>query len=182
MRALIEEKDSSLREPPDRRSVQIGRIREERDLITRKRKLPKKVEPILPPKTTHDDLLADEESSVMITYEVSENEMVDEEAIFKSVETGVRARDNEPIPFLRIDPIYPRRARSNYIEGWVVVAFDINPNGDTVNVRVLRQRPKNFFSRAALNAVSKWRYEPKVIEGVPVYSRGHKVRIDFDLN
>ena len=39
----------------------------------------------------------------------------------------------------------------------------------------------NVFDRAALNAVRKWRYNPKVQDGQPVERPGVKVRLDFQM-
>jgi protein TonB len=41
--------------------------------------------------------------------------------------------------------------------------------------------PRSVFDDAALQAVRKWRYNPKIENGAPVERPGVTVRIDFEL-
>ncbi len=41
--------------------------------------------------------------------------------------------------------------------------------------------PKGMFDEAAIAAVSKWKYNPKVEEGSPVERRGVQVKLTFKL-
>ena len=42
-------------------------------------------------------------------------------------------------------------------------------------------KPANIFNDAALKAISRWRYNPKVENGQPVERRGVRTIIRFDL-
>jgi protein TonB len=89
--------------------------------------------------------------------------------------------DRDVIPLVRINPDYPARALSRGIEGWVLVEFTIGPSGTVVDPKVLDADPKNMFDDAALKAISRWKYNPKVENGVAVERRGIRVVLRFDL-
>jgi periplasmic protein TonB len=89
--------------------------------------------------------------------------------------------DRDAVPLVRIDPDYPMQARQRGIEGWVVVEFTISTAGTVKDAEVVASEPGNIFDRAALNAVRKWKYNPKVVDGKPVERPGLKVRLDFSM-
>jgi protein TonB len=64
-------------------------------------------------------------------------------------------------PLQRVEPVYPYRAQQAGIEGSVTVRFTINSEGRVENVEVIEAKPKRQFERAAIQAVSKWRYQPR---------------------
>ena len=69
---------------------------------------------------------------------------------------------------MRINPDYPPRALSRGLEGWVQVQFTITATGTVANAVVVNAEPKNIFDDAALKAIARWRYNPKVDGGVAV--------------
>lgn len=89
--------------------------------------------------------------------------------------------DRDVIPLVRINPDYPARALSRGIEGWVKVQFTITPSGTVADAVVLDSDPKGIFDDAALKAISRWKYNPKVENGVAVERRGIQVVLRFDL-
>jgi periplasmic protein TonB len=89
--------------------------------------------------------------------------------------------DRDVIPLVRINPDYPSRALSRGIEGWVKVQFTITPSGTVADAKVLDADPKGMFDDAALKAIARWKYNPKVENGVAVERRGIQVVLRFDL-
>jgi protein TonB len=89
--------------------------------------------------------------------------------------------DRGCIPQVRIQPDYPMRARQSKIEGYVDVEFTVASNGSVKNAVVLGAEPSNIFERAALQAVSNWKYSPRIEDGRPVECAGTKVRIAFRM-
>jgi periplasmic protein TonB len=89
--------------------------------------------------------------------------------------------DTEVIPLVRIQPQYPARAAAGNIEGWVRCQFTITPAGGVVDAIVTDSEPRGVFDRAALEAVSRWKYKPKVDGGVAVERRGVQVLLSFQL-
>ncbi|WDI30478.1 energy transducer TonB [Hyphococcus flavus] len=65
---------------------------------------------------------------------------------------------------IKITPAYPEGCRSKGAEGVVVVEFDITPEGNVVNPRIL-QSPDRCFNRPIRSAVSKWKFPPAPSNG-----------------
>lgn len=95
-----------------------------------------------------------------------------------SVNFSVSDRDAQPL--VRIEPQYPMRAAERGIEGSCWVRFDVTPDGTPTNIDVFRC-DSSLFERASIRAVERWRYNPKVQDGVPVARRGVETRFDFRL-
>ncbi len=89
--------------------------------------------------------------------------------------------DRGVVPLVQVMPEYPPRAQQQRIEGWVDIEFTISPVGTVGDARVIGSRPPIVFDRAALRAIRKWRYSPKIQDGVPVARRGQQARIRFEL-
>ena len=89
--------------------------------------------------------------------------------------------DRDVIPLVRIAPDYPPRALSRGLEGWVQVQFTITPTGMVKDPIVVNAEPKNIFDDAALKAIARWRYNPKVEGGVAVERVGVQTIIRFQL-
>jgi protein TonB len=78
------------------------------------------------------------------------------------------------------EPNYPPTALRSHQSGWVIVSFTIMPNGRTDNVTVVSSQPRRVFDRAAMDAVSRYRFTPAMRDGVAVPSvRSQK--IEFNL-
>ncbi len=85
------------------------------------------------------------------------------------------------IPTHAPKPRYPLRAQSRNIEGWVVVEFTITPTGSVIDAIVSSAKPEGVFNRAALKAIVKWRFKPKVEDGKAVAQRAVQ-RMEFNLD
>ncbi len=64
-------------------------------------------------------------------------------------------------------PLYPESARRARLQGTVVVEAIIDRNGEVTDVRVLKGMPGGL-DRAAIEAVSDWRFTPATRQGEPV--------------
>ena len=91
------------------------------------------------------------------------------------------AGTRDPLPIMRVTPVYPSRASRRGIEGWAEVAFTINTNGATENIRVVGEDPPGVFGRAAMKAVRKWKYKPQVIDGKVQPRPNVRVMLKFEL-
>ncbi len=89
--------------------------------------------------------------------------------------------DRDIIPLVRINPEYPARALSRGVEGYVIVQFTITATGMVRDVIVVDAKPKGMFDTAAVRAVERWRYNPKVEEGVAVEGVGVQTMLNFQL-
>ena len=94
---------------------------------------------------------------------------------------GGVASDADVIPLVRVLPQYPPRASSRGIEGWVVVEFTITAAGTVQDPTVIDADPPGIFNRAMLRAIRKWKYKPKIVDGIAVERTGVRVRQNFEL-
>jgi TonB family protein len=76
------------------------------------------------------------------------------------------------MPIVKVAPRYPYEAALNRIEGYVLVELIVNADGSSSGMRVLESEPKEVFDRAALDAMSKWRFQPATRECRPVAQKG----------
>ena len=72
--------------------------------------------------------------------------------------------DGDIIPLQRIPPQYPRDAARSGITGWVQLEVLVNADGTVRSARVLEAKPKGLFEAAAVQAVLRWKFKPKVVE------------------
>lgn len=89
--------------------------------------------------------------------------------------------DRDAQPLVRIPPQYPQRCmgRASSVET-VVLEFDVTPEGSVVNPEVL-ESTNSCLNRAALRAVQRWRYNPKIVDDVAQPRFGVRTAIDFTL-
>lgn len=88
--------------------------------------------------------------------------------------------EGEIIPLVRIQPRYPREALIEGIEGWVDVEFTIVEDGTVADPVVIDAQPGRIFNRAALRAIRRWKFKPRIVDGRAV-SRRASQRIEFLL-
>ena len=81
----------------------------------------------------------------------------------------------------RANPTYPVYAAVNGIEGFVQMRFDIDEDGDPVNIKVINAVPEKIFDQAAMKALANWKYAPKVVNGIAVVQKDQIVRLDFSM-
>lgn len=89
--------------------------------------------------------------------------------------------DEEVVPLVRIAPLYPSRAARMGIEGWVKMAVLINSQGVVEQVKVLQAQPENVFNHAAIKAMKRWRFRPKIVAGKAV-ARTAVQQMNFQLH
>lgn len=92
-----------------------------------------------------------------------------------------RTAEGDIIPVVVIRPMYPREAAINGIEGWVKIEFIITDVGTVKSPRVIEADPPRVFNREAIRAILKWKFKPRVVDGVAVERRATQI-IDFTLD
>jgi protein TonB len=101
--------------------------------------------------------------------------------IVETGRTNVSGVDHDSIPLVRIPPEYPQRAITQNKEGWVKVQFSITASGLVRDAFVVEAQPQGLFDDAALKAIARWRYSPRIANGVPAERVGMQTVIRFDL-
>ena len=90
--------------------------------------------------------------------------------------------DGDYLPIVKVAAIYPRRAQSRGIEGFVIVEFIVTKTGAVTNAVVVKAEPEGVFDRAALDAVAKFKYKPRVVDGVAMSVAGVQNKISFEID
>lgn len=87
-----------------------------------------------------------------------------------------------PQPQFAPQPNYPRALLNEETEGLVLVRFTISKEGAVLDPVVLQSQPPDTpFDEAALRTVSRYRFEPTVVDGQAVAVHGVAVRIAFSI-
>jgi protein TonB len=85
------------------------------------------------------------------------------------------------LPIVKVSPIYPRRAQSRGIEGYVIVEFIVTKNGSVRDAIVVEAKPEGIFDQAAMAAALKFKYKPRVVDGVAMEVAGVQNKISFQI-
>ena len=93
---------------------------------------------------------------------------------------GMNIAEGDYLPIVRVAPVYPARALSRGLEGYVDMQFTVTTTG-TVKDPVVLFSTSSLFERAATRAVLKFKYKPRVVDGMPVEVPGVKTRITFQI-
>ena len=91
---------------------------------------------------------------------------------------GFGFSDGEYLPIVKVAPVYPSRALSMSLEGYVIVEFTVTRTGTVRDVSVV-ESTDTVFERAATEAVLKFKYKPRVIDGEPVEVPGVQNKLTF---
>ena len=67
------------------------------------------------------------------------------------------------------------------IEGYVIVEVIIAADGSVASAVVVESVPRRLFDRNVIRAVLKWKFKPRIINGVAVERRAIQ-RLDFSLD
>ena len=93
---------------------------------------------------------------------------------------GFGISDGEYLPIVKVAPVYPNRALTRGLEGYVIVEFTVTPQGTTRDA-VAIESTSSLFERAAVEAALKFKYKPRVIDGQAVEVPGVRNKITFEI-
>ena len=117
------------------------------------------------------------------------------EEIRREQEVKQKAREEDYKPIVKVAPQYPRRALSRGLTGWVILEYTVTAEGSVKDARVVENcahvpgnysmpcsnSPNKVFDKSALKAAEKFKYKPRVVDGIPVENRGVQNKIDYEL-
>jgi len=90
--------------------------------------------------------------------------------------------ESHPAELVRaVQPDYPPDAYRSRSQGWVEVEFTVGADGSVSNATVVNAEPSRIFNNAALNAIKRWTFKPKMDNGKAVDDRMRR-RIEFKLS
>jgi protein TonB len=176
MQLLIATGRAALTESSKFRIVDFVRVEEESVVETKKDKPEKPPEPEQPPPDMPQPDLDNFDTSATAIQIAAPNMS----ANVSVGGVGIGVSDGEYLPIVKVAPIYPRRAQSRGIEGYVIVEFTVTRTG-TVKDVVVVESSNSIFERAASAAALKFKYKPRVIDGEAVEVPGVRNKITFQL-
>ena len=83
---------------------------------------------------------------------------------------SIAATDGDYLPLVAIAPQYPERARARDIEGWCLVSFTVDGQGNVAedSIEVIDAEPPGIFNSSSIRAAARFRFQPRVRDGVGV--------------
>jgi len=180
MTSLIALGEGEIGEGGETQRIEFVRVKRESALQTKKRELPELEKPDEPPPPPNLDL-SDSFDSADGSLDISAPAPEVDVALSGGLSAGAMS-DRDAVPVVRVAPQYPIRASERGIEGWVLVEFTIDPSGKVVDPKVVDSDPPRIFDRAALRAIKKWKYKPKIVDGTPISRPGIQTKLTFQLD
>lgn len=181
MQSLVAMGEAKLEDDKGGRVIDFVRVRAPSETRTKKRELPqKKPTPKQPP--APELKMNTNASSAGPTVAIAAPEVDHSVKLGGPSGLGGAYSDGDEVPLVRVEPIYPPRAAERRIEGWVQLEFTIGETGQVVDPAVVAAEPRGVFERAATRAVRKWKYRPKIRDGVAVPTHGVQVKLTFKLS
>lgn len=84
------------------------------------------------------------------------------------------------VPIVTLSPAYPQAALEERISGWAKARFTITKNGTVINPEIIAAEPPEIFNQATLDAVAKFKFKPKIVNGKAVEQVAIQM-INFEL-
>jgi protein TonB len=181
MQALVSQGQGDARVINVGKIVDFVRLKKESPLERRKRKLPQKQQKQDAPKPPEFNLAKSAKPGANALAIGSAAGQFDLD-LGGGPNLGAFQGDSEAVPLVRVAPMYPERAAQRGIEGWVELGFTITVTGAVKDEFVIQAYPSSIFNRSAMKAVRKFKYKPKVVDGVTVDQPGQTIRLTFELD
>jgi protein TonB len=158
--------------------VDFVRLKRDTEPELKKREIPDRQKPEQPPPPPQmnfsQNLNPDEGVGVMVPDVAAGLDLAE-------ADLSAGGSDRDVVPLVRVEPQYPMSAKQRGIEGWVELRFTITAAGTVADIVVTAANPGTIFNRSAVQAVSKWKYNPKIKNGTAVDRPGVRQRIKFQL-
>jgi len=190
MQFMILNTQTGLKTSGDLHMVEFVRLKRESTLKTRKRNVPQKPPPKKRPPPPKMKLANRQQVNTrMPKIDIPNLDFPKHSARLSGSLVGGLEMGGSPaialssnlIPLYRVPPRYPSRAARKRVEGWVKIEFIITELGTVQDPEVVESFPSSVFNRAALRAILKWKFKPKLVSGVPVKQRAIQ-RLEFKMS
>ena len=156
--------------------IEFTRMRKDTEVVSKREQKPERERPPLQPEAPR---MAFSAADSMESNVVNIAPTVDAGSAISKMSLSAGS-DRDTIPLVRVTPDYPQRALLIGLEGWVKVQFTITEIGSVKDVVAIKSSNK-IFEEAAVKAILRWRYRPKIEDGVAVESVGVQTIIVFTL-
>jgi len=103
-------------------------------------------------------------------------------AVDVNIGTGAGlTNDGEYLPIVKVAPIYPRRAQTRGISGYCIVEYTVTASGAIRDPVAVDCQPSGVFEKASLKASTKFKYKPRVVDGVAIEVPGVQNKFTYEL-
>ena len=185
MQSLIDSGDRRTKSLSEGQIMDFIRIQEDETLSLKDRRKPKKPvppkEPPPPPKLTLQKQAKPIFNKIKIEIPNIDLPSISGGGPFLGNWADNPAAEGDVMPIVRIEPQWPREALVAGIEGYVVVEVTIAADGSVKEAFVTESNPRRLFDRNVIRAVLKWKFKPRIINGVAVERKAIQ-RLDFLLS
>ncbi|MCB1755921.1 MAG: energy transducer TonB [Gammaproteobacteria bacterium] len=188
LKSVIDINNVAVEDNENLRYIDFVRLKKEQTLQRKERVTPKKKEPPKkPPKPKVDIPKPEKPKTVSRTVQrlavspaldLSASSILGDAMVAGN---GQQAISTNVIPLVRINPVYPRRARTMKKEGYVKLEFTITTEGTVKDVEIVESDPPKLFDSSAERALLKWKFRAKIEDNRPIEQRA-MVQINFKLD
>lgn len=95
--------------------------------------------------------------------------------------SGMSSSDGEYLPIVKVAPIYPRRAQSRGVSGYCIVEYTVTTSGAIRDPKAVDCQPAGVFDKASVKASLKFKYKPRVVDGVAIEVPGVQNKFTYEL-
>ena len=95
--------------------------------------------------------------------------------------SGMSSGDGEYLPIVKVAPIYPRRAQTRGITGYCIVEYTVTASGAIRDPKAVDCQPAGVFDAASVKAATKFKYKPRVVDGVAIEVGGVQNKFTYEL-
>jgi protein TonB len=180
MQALIAGGNDVMTEPAKGNILDFIRLKQEEAVVKKERKPQKPPKPKEPPPPMVAPPMQQANPNAQGVKSQFAAEMQSDTGLSGGL--SLDTSDGDYLPIVKVAAVYPRRAQSRGIEGFVVVEFIVTKTGSVKGAQVVTAKPEGVFDRAALDAVAKFKYKPRVVDGVAMEVAGVQNRITFEID
>ncbi len=183
MSVLVKGGDGNF-EKRERPVIDYGEVKIEESVKRKERRVPKKPPPPKEPPPPETQKVSKVTNPNMQTMNIKLSKLdvnVGAGGMFIGNMEQMMSQDGEAIPLVIIEPQYPRKAAMDGIEGYVRFKFTVKPDGYPKDVEIIDANPKRVFDKDGRRAIYKWRFKPKVVDGVAVEQPNMYYTLEFKL-
>jgi protein TonB len=180
MQALIAGGNDVMTEPAKGNVLDFIRLKQEEAVVKKERKPQKPAKPKEPPPQMTPPQMQQANPNANAVKSSFAADI--QEGSGLSGGLSLDSGDGDYLPIVKVAAVYPRRAQSRGIEGFVIVEFVVTKTGAVSQAIVVKAEPEGVFDRAALDAVAKFKYKPRVVDGVAMEVAGVQNRITFEID
>jgi protein TonB len=122
--------------------------------------------------------------------------VVEVQQLERPVGPGLVYSDGNYLPIVQVQPVYPRAALMRGLVGWVLIEFTVTEMGTVADPFIVsncavvqpgddpvecESHPNSVFDTAAIRAALKFKYKPRIINGIATATAGVRNLVTFEL-